>query len=335
MTQENSSISGSVGGNISALDNMSKSVIQAVYHQVTGKTENLKKDLKGNVIVRFSDLEVLNQKINQQIQHYDIIANPTTTVVVKTLERNTATYSTWERFANLNINTPELTSEILLKYEFLLKLPKTEIFQRCVISITIDSFLPLAKELKENKDSISDFEMIFVLREDYVTSEVSIEFVDFLIAKIFMTHIEGWFDELEPCPKGKISEFLKRHIRLIDNAISQSGRIAASVFLLSCALFQENAGLGYFIVFITLGLAGLTWSIATMVSFSVSRSMRNQMVRNILRSAILLTNRDISLHNQIIKERANSLFILIRVLGFVTLNVIINILSSYIYTNYL
>ena len=87
---------------------MPKSAVQALYHAVTGKTERFSKELDGNVVVSRADVERLHHIVIQQIEHYDVIAKPTVTIVVKTANNKVYTYSSWERFAKIKVNTTDV-----------------------------------------------------------------------------------------------------------------------------------------------------------------------------------------------------------------------------------
>jgi hypothetical protein len=121
------------------LDKMPQPALQAIYHAVTGKTERLSDELRRNVVVNFSDIECLHQQICAQISHYALIAAPTVTIVMNYGGGKKEQYSSWERFKFLQTSTTQVTSDISLKYEFLISLPNTPGPQRCVIGIMVDS----------------------------------------------------------------------------------------------------------------------------------------------------------------------------------------------------
>lgn len=65
------------------LDSLPKTALQAVYHAVTGKTENLAKEFRGNVIVTADDIDRLHAMLLDQLGLHGPALGPTVTVVVK------------------------------------------------------------------------------------------------------------------------------------------------------------------------------------------------------------------------------------------------------------
>lgn len=180
-----------------ALNEMPPSALQALYHAVTGKTENMKRELFGNVIVHDQDVQNIVRQIIEQIQLHENSCDPTVTVVVKHDNEKSVTYSSWERYNTLRANHPEVTSEILIKIETVLKIPNTVTDQRIVINLDIDSALPLLISDKKKKYERIDLGFFLFHRNTWKTVTLNIDFIDFLVAKNFASIIEEWFSHLE------------------------------------------------------------------------------------------------------------------------------------------
>ena len=58
------------------IDKVPHAALQALYHAVTGKTENLSKSLNKNVLVGFDDICQLHARIEQQLEHYVLVTSP-------------------------------------------------------------------------------------------------------------------------------------------------------------------------------------------------------------------------------------------------------------------
>jgi hypothetical protein len=166
--------------------------LQALYHAVTGKTENLTERLIKSVIIRKHDIDRLVAMVEQQMQHYVLVAGPTTTIQLSFASKQTQQFSSWARFSIQNTSTLDITSELVIKFEFLLQLPDTSSPQRCVINLTLDSKLPLYS----NKDSIM-LQIPVWFFSSIPTVTISIDFVDYLIAKIFAQVVKDWFDGMQ------------------------------------------------------------------------------------------------------------------------------------------
>lgn len=109
-----------------SIKHLPRTVAQALYHSLTGKTENLSKILRDNVVIDQNNIDNLRYKINQQLEHYDLLSDPVVTVVIKYAEEKTLHYTSWERFKRFQENTSEITSEFILRFEFALKFPNTD-----------------------------------------------------------------------------------------------------------------------------------------------------------------------------------------------------------------
>jgi hypothetical protein len=84
------------GGIPTPVELLPKTALQALYHAVTGKTETYSKTLSNNVIITYREVEQLYLRISQQIGHYELVADPTVTVVVKHSDSKKLQYSSWE-----------------------------------------------------------------------------------------------------------------------------------------------------------------------------------------------------------------------------------------------
>jgi hypothetical protein len=170
------------------------SALQAMYFAVTGKTESISKDFTRNVRITLEDLRVLHTKILQKLEHFVTPVPPTVTILAKMHNKQSLRYSSWERFQMFEVASNDVTSELIIKYEFLIQLPNIENPQRCVINVTIDSKMPVLKdELDNNFDD--DFFMIIGL-DRFPTVKLTVEFVDFLVGKEYQQIIEEWFEHL-------------------------------------------------------------------------------------------------------------------------------------------
>jgi hypothetical protein len=192
-----------------------KTALQALYHAVTGKTETYSKTLKKNVIITYHSFEQLYCRIRQQIDHYTLLADPTVTVIVKNADSKKLQYSSWDRFQDFSINSPDITSELIIKFEFIVQLANTPTPQRCIVNVSLDSELPVVEARGKDRHDLFMLEFMGFLATDYRTVEISIDFVDFLIAKIFCGVIEEWFLTLDIAPTSKLTTFLIKKADLV------------------------------------------------------------------------------------------------------------------------
>jgi hypothetical protein len=314
-----------------SLESLPKSAIQAIYHAVTGKTENYRKQIDGNVFIDFDDIERLHSIVLQQLEHYEVVAGPTTTIVIKDGDSKTYTYSSWERFKVFEINTVDVTSEINIKYEFVTRLPNTETPQRCVINITLDSALPVLKEARKSREYASLLGILFMERAEWRTVKTSVDFVDFLIAKVFVAHIEEWFTTLKKTPEDKLNAMLAANLRGLAAVFSESGRLGAAAFVIGFAVFSGVKNTDLTAVGVGAGITLALWAFIAILSGSMARTFQKRISQNIVPSVILMTKGDRECYAGIRNDINNSGVTLIRVLGSPLVAIGLNLAASYIY----
>jgi hypothetical protein len=191
-------------GDVLIIDRVPTSAIQALYHAATGKTETLEKRLTKNFIVRKSDVEQLYFKIMQQLEHFERIAGPTITVKVSFNNHEHQQFSSWERFKLFDSSRAEVVSDIVIKFEFLIRFPEQHDPQRYVLNIDVDSKLPM---VLEDDEPPGFFGMFFGL-EKIPSLNISIDFIDYLCAKNFLQIVEAGSTPLKNLlPRNGISGF--------------------------------------------------------------------------------------------------------------------------------
>lgn len=90
--------------NFRYLSTLPKTAIQAIYHAVTGKTENLSKWLNRNVIIRQSDVCSLYAMLQDQWNIHPLLSEPTTTIILNDEHDRKVQYSSWSRFQALQVD---------------------------------------------------------------------------------------------------------------------------------------------------------------------------------------------------------------------------------------
>jgi len=90
-------------------------VYQDIYHQVTGRTEQVRKRYSDNLLVEFAELEQLHFKIQQLCDVHKIIACNETISVFHEKERKEQ-FTSFERFRAYNANAASPTLSPCLTY---------------------------------------------------------------------------------------------------------------------------------------------------------------------------------------------------------------------------
>lgn len=135
-----------------SIGSLPRTALEAIYRATTGKTANLTRALRKNVVIYQNDVENLHQKICDQLNHYEILAGPTVTIAVQSANDQKHQYNSWINYSNKQPDNNEITSDITMKYEVLLNLPRYETPQRMTVTINLDSGLPLLNKKEEETE---------------------------------------------------------------------------------------------------------------------------------------------------------------------------------------
>lgn len=309
-----------------ALDKLPRSFVQALYHAVTGKTESLSSVLRGNVAVNINDIQRLYDMLHQRIEHYNPLVSPTVTVVVEDEDNHSFSHSSWEHFKLFNNHSVKITSEVTIKFEFLLQPPNTQAPQRCIINVLIDSGLPVVVRDGGPKDF--DPWLISILN-DWRTVKSKIEFVDFLIAKTFESTIEEWFKSLESVPKSRFVSFISLKMMSIRMASAHLGRIGAALFLAGYLYFNHGIGdTTKFAYAIALGL-GLWGGLQIFMNMGM-KAFSLHITNALLPTVILITEGDRRAYEKTCTRLKSSIWSGGGVLASVLGSIALNLLASYI-----
>ncbi len=315
-----------------SIENMPKTALQAIYNAVTGKTENYTKYIHGNVIVKSIDIDNLYQMICDQMGHYTMPAAPTVTVVVKSAAGKSLTYSSWERYERLRVSANDITSELSLKIECLVELPNTPQPQRLIFNVSIDSSLPvISKKSDHFDDDMDGFAFFVISRSEWRTVEISIDFVDYLMAKVFSGVVEEWFKTLKATPRPRLNSFMLKNLSIIRSLLAQTSRIGMALFLLTFAYIARPSGLTLDKIMFVVSISMFIWSsIAILERFVSSRFIR-RVYSNVIPSVILLNKNDEDVFDRVKSEMTSSSVTLFGVFATFAMGALVNVISSYIY----
>ncbi len=314
------------------IEQLPKTALQAIYHAVTGKTESLTKSLSGNVIVKSEDIDQLFLMIVDQTNHYSLKFNPTVTVVVKCENEKSIVYSSWEKYQALRVSNHDVTSQVSIKFEFVMRLPNTELDQRFTINVSIDSALPVfsSEAFQERLDP--GFGAFFILNNPWRTIEISIDFVDFLVAKIFCGVVEEWFSRLQKSTQPKFNEIMLNNFSTISSTMGQFGRIGMATFLLSYALLMDVQSINLWSTIVAVAIGLLIWSSIIILDNKVTKVVFSRISRNIIPTVVLLNESDRTSYDKLLARRNSAFNTVVAIAASGLFAVSMNILASYIYS---
>lgn len=309
----------------------SKTVLQAIYHHVTGKTENLSRNLDGNVVIESDDIDRLFEMLMDQVSIHECVFEPTTTIVVKQARSRSNTYSSWERFKALRVNDHEITSDISMKIEFVIRLPGTATPQRCIVNVTLDSSLPIFHESQEGFDEFFPLPFMVLSKQEWRTVIVSIDFVDFLIAKSFLSVVEEWFGTTKKTPHSRLNESLYKAMPIINTLIDQLGLIGMAIYLAGYVWFTGKSFGSLSQLTLAIAVALFILSAFRMFQATIRKIIWKRTMANITPSVVLITQGDRNAYEKLRARRNKPRNTLITLVATTIGAVAVNIVSSFLY----
>ncbi len=183
-------------------------VMQSIYNEITGKSEKLEKAYDRPFQVTLAELEQLNSKIVQLCEQYSI-EQSNCHVVIYHDKGAKETFSSFERFRTYNQSKLDPVERIRLKYSFLIILPKLRKPQSYELTVQLVSGITAFQGMRDSFPA----EMLVVIRQG--TAHVSVEYVDYLVARNVMDTVGEWLDGVPHDPGSKITKFLQKRSRRI------------------------------------------------------------------------------------------------------------------------
>ena len=302
-------------------------LVQALYHAATGKTENISKRFVRPTIIRRQDLDNLYLKINQQLDLHAKVSPPTVTVKVGLNTHESQQFSSWERFSLFDIGKSELIDDVIIKFEFLLEIPSTPAPQRYVLTIDLDSMLPVIVEKDKNE---IDRSFMLVALPSFPACTVSVDFIDYLCAKGFCQIVEDWFNGLDVAEnKNWLASIRRFNVPWPTISISLSTVGLALYVAVYGKLAQGGFDFkrGCYLVGIGLTLWALAYTTLAFVSRSVSRKIQGSYIP----AVILLTRGDERAFSKINEQSQTAARQLFRFILAVLATLTLNVAASYVY----
>lgn len=182
-------------------------VLQDIYHELTGKSEEVSKSYGESFHIVFNDFKQLHLRVQQTCEQYNI-CSANCSVNVFYINDTKDTFSSFERFEAFNTGSTKSVESVLLTYNFLIILPKLSQPQSYTVTIRVAS--PVAIQRKMNEDMFG-VPKILRLMGGARTAVVSVKYVDYAVARTVLNTIDEWFTALPQSKSGFIWSFVRKH----------------------------------------------------------------------------------------------------------------------------
>jgi hypothetical protein len=177
---------------------------QDIYHQVTGRTEQIRKRYSDNLLIDASELEQLHHKICQLCDIHHVVARNASISVFHDKERKEE-FTSFERFRTYNANTASPTVNVVLKYNFSLIPAGLDRPQEYVVTVRLTSRIAALRQLEEEAPPFMRGRLFAFLGGP--VAEITVEYADYVIARGFLEAFEEW---VRGCKSSPRSQFLSK-----------------------------------------------------------------------------------------------------------------------------
>jgi hypothetical protein len=190
MDTEESNVVVSDNGEVQKLP-VSMQLYQAIYNDITGKTESIKDSYDKNIILSMSDLTLLRSLLQQFCEQYHIDAYN----VAITFFHNKSSkeqFSSFDRLSTYNVTTTAPIERINIQLNILITPPKISKPQNYTITIDIIS----GEAIIDKAEHAFPISLIMKAVQDK-SVQVKIEYIDYIIARSFSDLIKSWVETIE------------------------------------------------------------------------------------------------------------------------------------------
>lgn len=215
---------------------VSVKVYQDIYHQVTGRTEQIRQRYSDNLLIEFSELEQLHHKIMQLCDIHNIVASNEVISVFHDKERKEQ-FTSFERFRAYNSNATSPSVNVVLKYNFSIIPSGIQLPQEYVVTIRLTSRVATINQMENEAPEFMRGRFLNYLVEN--TAEVTIDYADYVIARGFLEAFDEWIRGCRTTQKNKLLALVRPWSHLVP-------RLMRTAVVLLLGIFSVQAIPGFF-----------------------------------------------------------------------------------------
>lgn len=190
---------------------VSMKVVQSIFHELTGKVEEMSKSFSDTFRIEFVDLEQLNFKILQCCEQYDVRADNFSAKIFY-INDTADTFTSFDKFRVFNSSSYSSVESVLLTYSILILLPKIRSPQNYTITIRLASKVAISNKMSKEAYPMPNW----ILRMGRANiAVVSIKYVDYSVARNILTTVDDWMKSVKKSPTSKTLVFIQKHSHFI------------------------------------------------------------------------------------------------------------------------
>lgn len=204
------SVSGDVaiiGEGTSGRTEISIQVMQQIYHELTGKTEDVSRSYTDAFQIERADLEQLHHRLQQTLEQFDVKAQNCGFKIYYVDDRSQSC-SSFERFHTFSGNSTSAVESLFITYDFLLLLPKLSTVQPYTLTVRLASRIAIEKKMR--RDLPFHYPKILRIMGGR-TAVVTVKHVDYVVARTLLNAMDEWFQTLNKSKHPRFFEYIRKH----------------------------------------------------------------------------------------------------------------------------
>lgn len=186
-------------------------IYQDIYHQITGKTEEISKKYSRSILIEFSDIEQLHHKVMQLREIHNVVACNETITIFHDAERK-ENFTSFEKFRLYNSSSNSPTTSVVLQYNFSIIPSGLNTPREYVIKVRLVSRAALAAQMAGEIPSYMRGRILSMLTEN--TAEIKIEYSDYIVARGYLEAFDEWILGCNHTEKSNLVKILQRKSHL-------------------------------------------------------------------------------------------------------------------------
>ena len=195
--------------NLVHIDDTQLDLYFKMHKRINQKNEEISKSYKNNILVNFSDIDELHDKVVQSIRSSKPLRNSIITqFIISHHEGEAERFKSFDDFKTYNITSPNPTTEITMTYRFNILDGDLEEVESYKVTIGVRSRIGELHQFEQEAPAFISSAIISSMVT--TTARIKIEYSDYVKARHFMAMFDEWIKGCDESKESKIINALKK-----------------------------------------------------------------------------------------------------------------------------
>ncbi|WGG53276.1 hypothetical protein [Rugamonas sp. DEMB1] len=186
---------------------VSLKIYQDVYHQINGRTEEVRKRYAEHLLVEFNEIEQLHHKIMQLCDVHNVVASNEVVSIFHDKERKEQ-FTSFERFKLYNTSSTSPTLNFVMRYNFSIIPAGLQRTQEYIVTVKLTSRVAVMAQMEADGAPVM-YRRIFAY-SSMVVAEITVEYADYIVARGFIEAFDEWVKGCKASPSLKWLDALQK-----------------------------------------------------------------------------------------------------------------------------